>query len=184
MKIRQTLLQEGYRPSIACSARDCGGESSLNLGALGAILVISREEPSSFYPLPFPRILRGKCTCTKPIWWSYFSWLTLRPPPPPPPLVLVCPVLRHLERHHRSFTMVVLDLYPRKYWWSLIQKYSTKSYRLAHREDHNALLKPSAAGWIPHPWLPGDLWAYALNFHWGKIGCNVVAHNCISTVIE
>ena len=82
-----------------------------------------------------------------------------------PPLALVGPVLRHLERHHRSCKMVVLDLYPRKYWWPLIQKYSTKSCRLAHRGDHDALLKPSAAGWIPHPGLPGDLWAYALNFH-------------------
>ena len=68
-------------------------------------------------------------------------------------------------RHHRSCKMVVLDLYPRKYWWPLIQKYSTKSCRLAHRGDHNAPLKPSAACWIPHPGLPGDLWAYALNFH-------------------
>ena len=81
------------------------------------------------------------------------------------PLALVGPVLRHLERHHRSCTMVVLDLYPRKCWWPLIQKYSTKSCRLARRGDHNALLKPSAAGWIPHPGFPGDLWAYALNFH-------------------
>ena len=61
--------------------------------------------------------------------------------------------------------MVVLDLYPRKCWWPLIQKYSTMSYRLGRRGDHNALLKPSAAGWIPHSGLPGDLWAYALDFH-------------------
>ena len=76
-----------------------------------------------------------------------------------------CAISNHITSHHRSCTMVVLDLYPRKYWWPLIQKYSTKFRRLAHRGDHNALLKPSAAGWVPHPGLPGDLWAYALNFH-------------------
>ena len=82
---RQTLLQEGYRLSIVCSAQDCGGESSLNLGAPGTIPVlwwpwtktqwkVSMGGPFLiFYPSAFPRILRGKCTCTKPI----ISWLTL-----------------------------------------------------------------------------------------------------------
>ena len=73
--------------------------------------------------------------------------------PPPPPLTLVGPVLRHLERHHISSTMVVLDLYPRKYWWPLIQKYSTKSCRLAHRGDHNALetisIRLDSSSWTP-----------------------------------
>ena len=37
-----------------------------------------------------------------------------------PPLSLVGPVLRFLKSHRRSCTIVVLDVYPKKYWWPLI----------------------------------------------------------------
>ena len=43
-----------------------------------------------------------------------------------PPLSLVGPVLRFLKSHRRTCTIVVLDVYPKKYWWPLIQNYATK----------------------------------------------------------
>ena len=194
MKIRQMLLQEGYQPLIVCSARDCGGESSLNLGALGAVPCDLMALDSNalkgfdgrslphFTPRPSPESSGVNVLAQNlPGEVAFLDSPYVFPPPRP---AFVGPVLRHLERHHRSCTMVVLDLYPRKYWWPLIQKYSTKSCRLAHRGDHNALLKPSTSGCIPLPGLPGDLWAFDLNFHWGKTCCNVVALNWISTVIE
>lgn len=39
-----------------------------------------------------------------------------------PPSLLVGPVLRFLEDYKQPCTIVVLDTFPRKYWWPLIQK--------------------------------------------------------------
>ena len=39
-----------------------------------------------------------------------------------PPLILLGPVLRFLESFKQPCTIVVLDVYPRKYWWSLLRK--------------------------------------------------------------
>ncbi len=81
-----------------------------------------------------------------------------------PPLVLVGPVLRHLKNHRRSCTVVVLDVYPRKYWWPLVQCYSVKSLKLARKGDTGALFIPSKKGWVPHSGIPGDLVAFAVKF--------------------
>ena len=50
-----------------------------------------------------------------------------------PPLSLVDPVLRFLKAHRRPCTLVVLDVYPRKYWWPLVKNCSRKSYKLADK---------------------------------------------------
>ena len=47
-----------------------------------------------------------------------------------PPITLVGPVLRFLKVHRRPCTFVVLDVYPKKYWWPLIQSCASKSCRL------------------------------------------------------
>ena len=47
-----------------------------------------------------------------------------------PPLTLVSPVLRFLKVHQRPCTFVLLDVYPKKYWWPLIQSCASKSCRL------------------------------------------------------
>jgi len=81
-----------------------------------------------------------------------------------PPVSLVGVVLRLLEGHKRSCTFVTLDVYPKKYWWPLIMRYSNKSLKLAEKDDPNALLIPSKKGWVPHQGIPGDLWAFAVTF--------------------
>ena len=48
-----------------------------------------------------------------------------------PPLSLVGPVLRFLKAHQRSCSAFVLDVYPKKHWWPLIQNCARKSCRLA-----------------------------------------------------
>ena len=95
----------------------------------------------------------------------------LQPDSPPldapyvfPPLVLVEPVLRFLADRLKSCTFVTLDVYPRKYWWPLLQRYSTKAARLACKDDAGSLLVPSRTGWLPHKGLPGDLWVFSLRF--------------------
>ena len=81
-----------------------------------------------------------------------------------PPLSLVGPVLRFLKSHRQTCTIVVLEVYPKKYWWPLIQNYATKSCRLAIKGDVGGLLSPSKTGWILHPRIPGDLWAIGMPF--------------------
>lgn len=81
-----------------------------------------------------------------------------------PPLVLVGPVLRFLESYRQSCTVLVLDVYPRKYWWPLLQHKAMRSCKLARKGDSNALLVPSKEGWIPYGNIPGDLWAFDIVF--------------------
>ncbi|KAL9951351.1 hypothetical protein ACROYT_G044002 [Oculina patagonica] len=60
-----------------------------------------------------------------------------------PPNVLVGPVLRFLQSYRQPCTIVVLDTYPRKYWWPLLQRFSRKAQKLAGAGDSQALLSPS-----------------------------------------
>ena len=46
-----------------------------------------------------------------------------------PPSILVGPVLSFLKSFRRSCSVLVLDVYPRKYWWPLIQCWSTRSLK-------------------------------------------------------
>ena len=79
-----------------------------------------------------------------------------------PPLSLMGPVLRFLKFHGRSCTVIALDVYPRKYWWPLIKSCARNSCRLAVKGEVGALLLASKQGWIPHPGIPGDLWAFGV----------------------
>ena len=81
-----------------------------------------------------------------------------------PPLSLMGPVLRFLKFHGRSCTVIALDVYPRKYWWPLIKSCARKSCRLAVKGEVAALLLPSKQVWIPHPGIPGDLWAFGVQY--------------------
>ena len=83
---------------------------------------------------------------------------------PPPPPHLVGPVLCFLSSERRSCTLVTLITYPKRYWWPLIRKYSFRFVKLVEKGEQRALLTPSRDGWVSHPGLPGDLWAFALAF--------------------
>ena len=74
-----------------------------------------------------------------------------------PPIVLAGPVHRFLQSHQRSCTLVTLHVYPRKYWWPLVQRYAVKGRKLARKGDTMALLVPSRNGWVSHQAIPGDL---------------------------
>jgi hypothetical protein len=81
-----------------------------------------------------------------------------------PPAVLVGPVLSVLCSLRQPCTIVVIDAYPRQYWWPLLVSRSRKSLKLALKDESGVLLVPSNNGWVPHPGLPGDLWVFALEF--------------------
>ena len=81
-----------------------------------------------------------------------------------PPLILMGPLLRFLCSFNQSCTVVVLDTYPRKYWWPLLQRWSTKACKVASKGSSDALLLPSPGGWSPYLSIPGDLWAFSVAF--------------------
>ena len=81
-----------------------------------------------------------------------------------PPMALTGPVLKFLQSFKQSSTVVVLDVFPKKYWWPLLMNKAVKSRCLAVRGDGNALLVPSKKGWLPHKGIPGDLWVFAVCF--------------------
>ena len=81
-----------------------------------------------------------------------------------PPHSLMGPVLRFLRSHGRSRMVIALDVYPKKYWWPLIQSCGSKSCRLAIKGEAWALLLPSKPGFIPHPGIPRDLWAFGVRY--------------------
>lgn len=81
-----------------------------------------------------------------------------------PPSILVGPVLRFLRSYRKSFTLVVMDTYPRKYWWPIIVGKAVKARKLASMGDTDALLVPSKHGRMSHKGISGDLWAFAVRF--------------------
>ena len=81
-----------------------------------------------------------------------------------PPNVLVGPVLHFLQSYRQPCTVVVLDTYPRKYWWPLLQRFSRKAQKLAGAGDSQALLSPSKKGWSGESGIPADLWPFQIDF--------------------
>ena len=63
-----------------------------------------------------------------------------------PPLVMVGPLLRFLESFHRSCAIVVLDVYPRKYWWPILQRRSSRSCKIALKGGYLSPPVPFEAG--------------------------------------
>ena len=114
-----------------------------------------------FYAPPVAAILWCQFLCARSIKWSPVSGVPLRFPAS---LSLMGPVLRFLRSHGRSCTVIALDVYPKRYWWPLLQSCASKSCRLAVKGEAGALLLPSKQGWIPHPGIPGDLWAFGVRY--------------------
>ena len=83
-----------------------------------------------------------------------------------PPILLVGPMRRFISSQRKNCTLVTLITYPNKYWWPLIRRYSFRSMKFAETGDRRALLMPSKDGWVPHPGIPGDLWAFSLTFRY------------------
>ena len=65
-----------------------------------------------------------------------------------PLLILVGPVLRFLQSFKQSCTIVVLVIYPRNYWWPLLQYRSVKVQRTASKGDRTVLLRLFRQGWV------------------------------------
>lgn len=77
-----------------------------------------------------------------------------------PPIALISPVLRFLSGSCMSFTIVVPDVSPRKYWWPLLRATACDSFLLAPKGALGAVLVPSKGGFSSHWPLPWDLWVF------------------------
>lgn len=81
-----------------------------------------------------------------------------------PPFTLIGPVLKYLRSQPCTFTIVVPDLHPRKYWWPILRNGSFSSLQLGKKGDLNVLFFPSkshSSNWVTRP-LQWDLWAFKM----------------------
>ena len=81
-----------------------------------------------------------------------------------PPIPLIGPVLRFLKSSGCRFTLVVPDLFPRRFWWPLVNSQALDKIRLGSVSQVDVLLFPSRAGVFTTRPLPWDLWAFRLDY--------------------
>ena len=104
-------------------------------------------------------------------------------------MALTEPVLKFLQSHRQSCTVVVLDMFPKKYWWPILVSKALKSKRLAVQGDSNALLVPFRKGWVPHKGIPGDLWAFTVCFKvcldilFNMLCCRCVVYDTVCLIL-
>ena len=78
-----------------------------------------------------------------------------------PPIILIPQVLRFLKGQFFPCTIVVPDIRPRKFWWPLLQSYS--SLQLAPKGTFRMVLPPSSEGFSPRWPLPWDLQVFGID---------------------
>ena len=61
-----------------------------------------------------------------------------------------------------SFTVVVPDVLPRRFWWSLLPHCPSSSLLLAREGQVDVLHPPSMNGYQDSLPLPWDLWAFRI----------------------
>ena len=79
-----------------------------------------------------------------------------------PPFVLIGPLLKYLRSQQCTFSIVVPDLWPRKFWWPLVQQSASSSFKLGSKGDASIFLFPTQSGptmFQPRP-LQWDLWVF------------------------
>lgn len=80
-----------------------------------------------------------------------------------PPLVLVGPIMRFMLSSNCSFTAVVPDVFPRRFWWPLLCGRSSDSIQLGVKDQDGILLYPSRQGTFVPKALLWDLWAFRMS---------------------
>ena len=77
-------------------------------------------------------------------------------------ICLILNVLRFMSSFAISFTVVVPDVLPRRFWWALLPHCPSSRLLLA-REGHVGVLHPPSKNGYQDPWpLPWDLWAFRI----------------------
>ena len=60
-----------------------------------------------------------------------------------PTFTVVGPLLTFLEHRPCTYSIVVPNLYPRRYWWPLLPSHCSASFLLGRKGDREVLLFPS-----------------------------------------
>jgi hypothetical protein len=82
-----------------------------------------------------------------------------------PPFTLIGPLLRHLQSQGCPFSIVVPDLSPKRYWWPLLARSASASFKLGRKGEANVLLFPSknaSVCWVTRH-LIWDLWVFRVS---------------------
>lgn len=72
--------------------------------------------------------------------------------------------LKILKSYGQACTIMILDVYPRKYWWPLLQHHSVHVFCVATRGSSDTLLMSSKDGWKPYLDIPGDFRIFSVVF--------------------
>ncbi|XP_020627573.1 uncharacterized protein LOC110064812 [Orbicella faveolata] len=118
----------------------------------------TRTTSVALYAAAFSRVAGGKPLHARPI----TSWYRNETAVCCPPKTLTGPFIKFLEIFKQSCTVVVMDVFPKKFWWPIMENMASKKKRLEVRGDRHALLVPSKKGWCRHPGIHGVLWAFAI----------------------
>ena len=78
-----------------------------------------------------------------------------------PPIVLIGQLLHFLIMYSIPCTLLIPDIFPRRYWWPILHANSKHAQKLAIRGDVDVMLTPSSSGYCMVP-LPWDLWVFKL----------------------
>ena len=79
-----------------------------------------------------------------------------------PPICLIPRVIKYTRSLRLSYTIVVPDVCPRRFWWPLLACSCSSRYLLALAETVGALLTPSKNGFSSNWPIPWDLWVFRL----------------------
>ena len=74
-----------------------------------------------------------------------------------PPIALIPQLTFFLRSLTLPCTLIIPDVYLRRFWWSLLRATATQYCLLAHKGDPEILSIPYSKGFFPQPRLPWDL---------------------------
>ena len=74
-----------------------------------------------------------------------------------PPIALIPQLILFLRSLTLPCTLIIPDVYLRRFWWSLLRATATQYCLLAHKGDPEILSIPYSKGFFPQPRLPWDL---------------------------
>ena len=81
-----------------------------------------------------------------------------------PPICLIPHVIKYMETLRLSYTIVVPDVCPRRFWWPSLASSCSSRYFLAVAGTFVALLTSSKNGFSSNWSLPWDLWIFRLRW--------------------
>ena len=74
-----------------------------------------------------------------------------------PPIALIPQLIFFLRSLTLPCTLIIPDVYLRRFWWSLLRATATQYCLLAHKGDPESLSILYSKGFFPQPRLPWDL---------------------------